>query len=127
RRNDYDKEVFNGTIGIIEFINSNGKGEIVINFDGVGRIRFKKFEMINIDLAYALTAHSTQGSQWEFVVFAMTYSDFILLDRQIAYTAMTRASKALMLIVEIRALQYAIKTDNSSKRNTLLKDFLKAS
>ncbi len=124
RKNDYDREVFNGTIGIIEYIDSRGEGEIVIDFEGVGRVRFKKDDTKNIELAYALTAHSTQGSQWEFVVFAMTYSDFILLDKQIAYTAMTRASKALMFIVEVRALRHAIKTDNSSKRNTLLRSFL---
>lgn len=128
KKNDYEKDVFNGTIGIVEYIDNNGgkdkKGEIVIDFEGVGKIKFTKEEMKNIELAYALTAHSTQGSQWDFVVFALTNSDYILLDKQLLYTGMTRAKKGLMLIVEAKAVKHAIKTDNSSKRNTILKEFL---
>lgn len=123
-KNNYDKDVFNGTIGLIEYIDSKGKGEIVINFEGIGRTRFNKDEMKDIELAYCLTVHKCQGSQWNYVVFACSRSDFILLDRQLIYTAMTRASKALMMPVEVKYLKQAIKTDNSSKRNTFLKELL---
>lgn len=129
--NNYDKGVFNGTIGIIKYIDStyseDGKviGEIVIDFEGIGDIRFTKEEMSQIDLAYAITVHKSQGSQWKYVVFALDYSSYVLNNRQLVYTAMTRASIGLFMPVEYRALQKAIETDNSSKRCTFLEDMLK--
>ncbi|ALA47828.1 AAA family ATPase [Brevibacillus laterosporus] len=129
--NNYDKGVFNGTIGIIKYINStyseDGKvvGEIVIDFEGIGDIRFSKEEMAQIDLAYAITVHKSQGSQWKYVVFALDYSSYVLNNRQLVYTAMTRASEGLFMPVEYRALQKAIDTDNSSKRCTFLEEMLK--
>lgn len=118
--NNYDKGVFNGTMGIIEYIDKNGDGEIIIDFEGVGRITFKKDELGQIDLGYAITTHKSQGSQWKFVVLAFDYSSFVLLNRQLVYTGMTRASQALFFPVELKALQHAIDTDKSSKRNTFL-------
>jgi exodeoxyribonuclease V alpha subunit len=122
--NNYDKGVFNGTIGIIEYIDSRKDGEIVINFENVGRVTFKKEEMSKIDLAYAISTHKSQGSQWRYVVFALDYSSYVLLNRQLVYTGMTRAREALFMPVELKALQHAIKTDNSTKRLTFLHDLL---
>lgn len=118
--NNYDKGVFNGTMGIIEYIDKSNEGEIIIDFEGVGRITFKKEELGQIDLGYCITIHKSQGSQWKYVVLAFDYSSYILLNRQLVYTGMTRASQALFFPVELKALQYAIDTDKSSKRNTLL-------
>ncbi|MCY9758351.1 ATP-dependent RecD-like DNA helicase [Paenibacillus alvei] len=131
--NNYDKGVFNGTIGIIKYINSayinkdgEATGEIVIDFEGVGDIRFTKSEMNRVDLAYAITVHKSQGSQWKYVVFAMDYSSYVLLNRQLTYTAMTRASKALFMPVELKALQFSIETNKSTKRQTFLPEMLKS-
>lgn len=130
--NNYDKGVFNGTIGIIKYIDSSyvnkdgeATGEIVIDFEGVGDIRFTKSEMNRVDLAYAITVHKSQGSQWKYVVFAMDYSSYVLLNRQLTYTAMTRASKALFMPVELKALQFSIETNKSTKRQTFLPEMLK--
>jgi exodeoxyribonuclease V alpha subunit len=129
--NNYDKGVFNGTIGIIKYIdstyteNGNVVGEIVIDFEGIGDIRFTKEEMSQLDLAYAITCHKSQGSQWRYVVFALDYASYILLTRQLTYTAMTRAREALFMPVELKALQYSIETDRSSKRNTFLYEMLR--
>lgn len=118
--NNYDKGVFNGTMGIIEHIETSGKGEIIINFEGVGRTLFKKDELGSIDLGYAITIHKSQGSQWKYVVLAFDYSSYVLLNRQLVYTGMTRAIEVLFFIVEVKALDHAINTDKSSKRNTFL-------
>lgn len=126
--NNYDKEVFNGTLGIIEHIDlqaNNGKGEIVIDFDSVGRVSLTKEEVKSVDLGYALTAHKTQGSQFKHVVFGLDFASYVLLNRQLVYTAMTRAKENLFMPVELKALLHAIDTNNSSKRNTFLCDLLK--
>lgn len=131
--NNYDKGVFNGTIGIIKYIDSTfiqdgeATGEIVIDFEGVGEIRFTKAEMNKLDLAYAITVHKSQGSQWKNVVFAMDYASYKLLNRQLVYTAMTRASKLLLMPVELKALMFAIETNKSTERQTFLPELLKAS
>lgn len=121
--NNYDVNVFNGTIGIIEFIDIVKK-IMVINFEGVGRVEYKSDELSQIDHAYALTVHRTQGSQWKNVVVAFDYSSYVLLSRQLVYTALTRAIKVCFLPVQLSALIHAIKTDKSSERNTFLVDML---
>lgn len=122
--NNYDYNVFNGTIGIIEFVDMTKK-IMVINFEGVGRIEYQTDDLGQIDLAYALTVHRTQGSQWKYVVFAFDYSSYVLLSRQIVYTALTRAVKVCFLPVELSALLHAVKTDKSTQRNTFLEQMLK--
>lgn len=130
--NNYDKGVFNGTIGIIKYIDTafiqdgEASGEIVIDFEGVGDIRFTKSEMSKLDLAYAITVHKSQGSQWKYVVFAMDYSSYVLLNRQLTYTAMTRASKFLFMPIELKALQHSVDTNKSTKRQTFLPELLKS-
>lgn len=126
--NHPDKGIFNGTMGIIEYIDSekDKKGEIVIQFEEVGRISFTESEMISIDLGYCISVHKSQGSGWKYVVLALDYSSYVLLNRQSTYTGMTRAIDALFMAVELKALQHSINTDNSSKRNTFLLEILKS-
>lgn len=122
--NNYDVNVFNGTIGVIEYIDM-AKKLMVIKFESSGRVEYKSDELGQIDLAYALTVHRTQGSQWKYVVFALDYSSYKLLSRQIVYTAMTRAVKHCFLPCELGALQHAVRTDKSTQRNTFLQEMLK--
>lgn len=129
--NNNEKMVYNGTLGIVTHIDTKAKdkkgntvGEVVINFESIGNMSLTMEEVRNIDLAYAITCHKSQGSQWKYVVFAMDYSSYIMLNRQLVYTAMTRASEALFMVVEMEALERSIKTDNSSKRKTFLLDLL---
>lgn len=121
--NNYDKDCFNGTLGIVELIDmkaNEGKGEIIINFEGVGVVMFEKKEMNQIELAYAMSIHKSQGSEFKFVVLAFDYSSFKLLTRQLIYTGMTRAREYLFMACENSALEHAIRTNNSVKRNTFL-------
>jgi exodeoxyribonuclease V alpha subunit len=122
--NNYDVNVFNGTIGIIEYVDM-AKKIMVINFEGVGRIEYGVEQLNKIDLAYALSIHRTQGSQWKYVVVAMDYSSYKLLSRQILYTAITRAEKFCFFPCELNALLHAVDTDKSTIRNTFLVEILK--
>lgn len=122
--NNYEVNVFNGTIGIIEYVDM-AKKIIVINFEGVGRVEYGADQLGQIDLAYALSIHRTQGSQWKYVVVAFDYSAYVLLSRQIIYTAITRAVKNCFLICELDALLHAVRTDKSIERNTFLSQMLK--
>jgi exodeoxyribonuclease V alpha subunit len=121
--NNYDVNVFNGTLGIVENVDTIKK-EITINFVGTGNVTYSQEDMNQIDLAYALTVHKVQGSQFDNVVIGIDYSSYMLLGRQLIYTALTRASKLCILAVELEALTHAIRTNKSSKRNTFLKDLL---
>lgn len=123
RGNDYDLGVFNGTIGMIEFVDNANK-IMVVNFEGVGRVELNEEKIKKIDLAYALTIHSVQGSQWTYTVVAFDYASYVLLSRELIYTALTRASKLCFLTCELNALIHAVKTDKSTKRNTFLVELL---
>jgi RecD/TraA family predicted helicase len=136
--NNYAKEsgevdVFNGTLGMIKSIEEstdkegNKDYDVYIDFVGIeGEVVYNKEKMRKVDLAYALTVHRVQGSQFKYVVFAMDYSAYVLLSRQLVYTALTRASLSCILIAQTEALRHAVATDKSSKRNTFLRDMLEA-
>lgn len=121
--NNYNIGVLNGTIGIIEKILVAEK-VMYINFDTVGVVEFNFDSLKDIDLSYALTVHRTQGSQFENCVIALDFSSFIMLSRQLIYTAITRSINHCYLICDLDALLKAIKTDKSSYRNTFLPQLL---
>lgn len=91
--------------------------EKIIRYDG---------EFSELDHAYALTIHKSQGSQWGTVIMPIMSSNYIMLDRELFYTGYTRAQKMSFVIGEIDAMRYAVKNISSSKRFTGLKDFLMA-
>jgi exodeoxyribonuclease V alpha subunit len=121
--NNYDVNVFNGTLGIVSNIDTVKK-EITIDFQGSGSVKYNQEDMGQIDMAYALTVHKVQGSQFDVVIGGIDYSSYVLLSRQLVYTLLTRASKLCILAVENDALRHAIRTDKSSNRNTFLKEML---
>jgi exodeoxyribonuclease V alpha subunit len=121
--NNYNTGVLNGTIGIIERINEANES-ITINFETVGNVEIGFSKLKDIDLSYALTVHRTQGSQFENCIVALDYSSYIMLSRQLIYTAITRSINHCFLVCELKALLQAIKTDKSSTRNTFLPSLL---
>ncbi len=125
RSNDYENSVFNGTLGFI--VNIDMEEKIAgIQFLGLDEIvYYSQDELSGIDMAYALTVHSVQGSQFKNVIVGLDYSAYVLLCRQLIYTALTRASKMCVLICENRALRYAISQNHANKRNTFLLELLK--
>lgn len=122
--NDYENNVFNGTLGTIIHIYEEDK-EAEIRFVGCENTVYYSQEDLNqIDMAYALTVHRTQGSQFKNVIFALDYSAYVLLNRQMVYTALTRASQKCVLVCNNDALRKAISKNDSANRNTFLKELL---
>lgn len=116
--NDYDKEVFNGDIGSICGINCDDE-TLAVDFDG----RIVKFEFSELDiltLAYAITIHKSQGSEYPAVVIPIAMEHFIMLRRNLLYTAVTRGRRLVVLVGEKRALEVAIGTTGESHRWTNL-------
>lgn len=116
--------IFNGTLGMIEEIDVEEK-EVGIKFAGNDElVCYSQDDLDQIDMAYALTVHRTQGSQFKHVIFALDYASYVLLSRQLIYTALTRASEKCVLVCENKALRHAINKNDSSKRNTYLRELL---
>lgn len=114
-------QVFNGSMGIVEEIYDD---YMIIDFFDIGKIRITSDLYNGLQLAYAITCHSAQGSQWKTTIVALDYSSFILLSNEWVYTAITRASKMCYLIAETKALRYAITNTKIKSRDTFLKDLL---
>ena len=110
-------------MGIVKEIREETK-EAVIDFVNVGIIVMGYSELQTVELGYAITCHSSQGSQFERVIVAMDYSAYILLSREFVYTAITRASKKCILAVQNSALRYAIGHEGISEKNTHLPKLL---
>lgn len=117
-RNDYDKEVFNGDIGRITKIDMEER-ELTVDFDGRAVV-YDVTELDELVLAYAVTIHKAQGSEYPIVVMPFTMSHFVMLQRNLLYTGVTRAKKILVLIGEKKAVYYAIKNQTTGERNTKL-------
>ena len=117
-RNDYDKEVFNGDIGVINHVDMEER-ELTVNFDG-REVVYDVSELEELTLAYATTIHKSQGSEYPIVVMPFTMSHYVLLQRNLLYTGATRAKKILVLVGEKKAVWYAIKNETTADRNTRL-------
>ena len=117
-RNDYDKEVFNGDIGVINYVDMEER-ELTVNFDG-REVVYDVSELEELTLAYATTIHKSQGSEYPIVVMPFTMSHYVMLQRNLLYTGVTRAKKILVLVGEKKAVWYAIKNETTADRNTRL-------
>ncbi len=122
-RNDYDKEVFNGDIGTITDVNIEDQ-ELTITFDG-RRVLYDRSDLDEVMLAYAVTIHKSQGSEYPIVVLPFMMAHYVMLQRNLLYTAVTRAKKVLVLIGEKKALGYAVRNRKAIDRCTRLSMRLK--
>ena len=121
-KNNYDKEVFNGDIGIIESVNETDR-TLKVNFDGRS-IEYDVTELDELVHAYATTIHKAQGSEYPIVVMPIMMNHYVMLQRNLIYTGITRAKKALVIIGTKKALSYAVHNVTVTKRNTLLRERL---
>ena len=121
-RNNYDKNVFNGDSGTIEDINVSDKKVFVRYFDRV--IEYESDELDELVLAYAISIHKSQGSEYQAVIIPLFMQHFTLLQRNLVYTALTRAKKLCILIGQTKALAMAIKNNKGLTRTTFLIQFL---
>lgn len=122
-RNNYDKDVYNGDIGTISDVDLE-ENELLVSF-GDKVVTYEKSELDELVLAYATTIHKSQGSEYPIVVIPVFYSFFTLLQRNLIYTAITRAKKICVLIGQMKALGYAVKNLTVEQRNTKLKERLR--
>ena len=121
-RNNYDKEVFNGDIGVVESVDMEER-ELAVLFDD-RLVTYDVTELDELVLAYATTIHKSQGSEYPIVVIPVLMSHFVMLQRNLIYTGITRAKKILVLVGTKKALGYAVRNVTVSARNTMLKERL---
>jgi exodeoxyribonuclease V alpha subunit len=117
-KNNYEKDVFNGDTGRVASV-SNAEKEIVVSFDG-RNIIYSFTDLDEIVLAYAVSIHKSQGSEYPAVVIPVMTQHYILLQRNLIYTAVTRAMKLVVMVGTGRALAMGIKNDKTQKRFTRL-------
>jgi exodeoxyribonuclease V alpha subunit len=121
-RNNYDKEVFNGDIGRLTKIDQENQ-EIWVNFDG----RFVVYDYSELEelvLAYAISVHKSQGNEYPAVIMPVMIQHFILLQRNLIYTAVTRAKRVVVLVGTKKALAIGIKNNKPQLRYSYLKERL---
>lgn len=121
-RNNYDKEVFNGDIGMVSSIDFTEK-TLAVDFDG-RRVEYDITELDELAHAYAVTIHKAQGSEYPVVVMPLLMAHSVMLQRNLLYTGITRARKLLVLVGSREALAYAVKNATVTSRNTRLKERL---
>lgn len=117
-RNDYDKEVFNGDIGFVSRVDTEDR-ELTVDFDG-REVVYDVSELEELSLAYATTIHKAQGSEYPIVILPFMMTHYVMLQRNLLYTGVTRARKILVMIGEKRAISYAIRNNRATERNTRL-------
>jgi exodeoxyribonuclease V alpha subunit len=121
-RNNYDKDVYNGDIGRIVAIDREEQ-EVSVNFDG-RLVAYDFPELDELVLAYATSIHKAQGSEYPVVVMPILVQHFILLQRNLLYTGITRGKKLVIIVGTKKALSIAIRNNKPQKRYTRLKEHL---
>jgi exodeoxyribonuclease V alpha subunit len=124
-RNNYDKNLFNGDIGRITAIAPEG-GTFDANFDGTPQV-FERGEFNDLALAYAISIHKSQGSEYPVVVIPLLKAHFMMLQRNLIYTAITRGKKKVFLVGEPAAYAMAVRNAESKTRSTHLREKIAAS
>ncbi|MBQ6315955.1 MAG: ATP-dependent RecD-like DNA helicase [Oscillospiraceae bacterium] len=122
-RNNYDKEVFNGDIGTVCRMNTEDR-ELTVSFDG-REVLYDVTELDELVLAYAATVHKSQGSEYPIVVMPVLMTHYVMLQRNLVYTGVTRAKKLMVMIGSTKALALAVRNVTVTRRNTMLKERLK--
>jgi exodeoxyribonuclease V alpha subunit len=122
--NDYDKEVFNGDIGQIAKIDPVDR-ELTVKFEQ-REVTYDFGELDELSLAYAITIHKSQGSEFPAVVIPLATQHYLLLQRNLVYTGVTRGKQLVMLVGQSKALSIAVKNNHTEQRFSGLLARLKA-
>ena len=120
-KNNYGKNVFNGDIGFITAISETG---MFVSFGDDQDVEYEKSELGELQLAYAMSVHKSQGSEYPVVVLPLVPGHRIMLQRNLLYTAVTRAKERVILLGSLPALQTAVENDRTKRRFTLLAERL---
>jgi exodeoxyribonuclease V alpha subunit len=118
-RNNYDKEVFNGDLGWVADIDPE-EGALAVDFDG-NLVAYDATELDDLTLAYAVSVHKSQGCEYPAIVVPVVTQHYVLLMRNLLYTALTRARRLAVFIGSEKALAIGIENTTSGQRNTHLR------
>jgi exodeoxyribonuclease V alpha subunit len=122
-RNDYDRDVFNGDIGFIAALLRDAEGEpagIAVDFDG-RRVEYDLDAISSLELAYTISIHKSQGSEYPAVIVTLCAGHHLMLRRNLLYTAITRGKKLVVIVAEARALARAVGVHEGGERDTGLR------
>ena len=117
-RNNYRKEVFNGDIGIVDSIDMD-KQRAEVDYDG-RTVPYDYVEMDELSLAYAISVHKSQGSEYPAVVIPLLTQHYVTLQRNLLYTALSRGKQLVVVVGTTKALNVALKNDRPSQRRSML-------
>jgi exodeoxyribonuclease V alpha subunit len=120
--NDYDREVYNGDLGIVQRIDQE-EGELVVAFDG-REVNYGFGELDELTLAYATTIHKSQGSEYPAVVIPLATQHYVMLTCNLLYTGVTRGKRLVVLVGQRKALAIAVRTHSSRRRWAKLREHL---
>ena len=118
-RNNYDRDVFNGDLGIVEKINRIEQ-TMAVNFEG-RPVEYDFGDLDELSLAYVLSIHKSQGSEFPCVVIPLHTQHYLMLQRNLLYTAVTRGKKLVVLVGTKKALSMAVRRVDTGQRYTSLK------
>jgi exodeoxyribonuclease V alpha subunit len=120
-RNNYDKMVFNGDLGrVVDFDPAEGKVTVCFDFE----VEYDREELDEITLAYAITVHKSQGSEFKCVVMPVMTQHYIMLHRNLLYTAVTRARSLVVIVGTKKAIGLAVRNLRTDKRYSSLAEHL---
>jgi exodeoxyribonuclease V alpha subunit len=117
--NDYDKDVFNGDLGVVESIN-RVEQDMVVNFEGRS-VEYDFGDLDELSLAYVLSIHKSQGSEFPCVVIPLHTQHYMMLQRNLLYTAVTRGKRLVILVGTKKALGMAVRRQDTNQRHTALR------
>jgi exodeoxyribonuclease V alpha subunit len=122
-KNDYQKLVFNGDIGRISVVDPEDRRLVVTypEVDGERQVNYETEDLDQLTLSYAITIHKSQGNEYPVVIVPITTQHFMMLQRNLLYTAVTRAKKMVVLIGTKKAIIIAVKNNKIEERNSLLR------
>lgn len=116
KRNNYDKDVFNGDIGVIRYVVPEER-ELRVDFDGRS-VTYDFGELDEIDPAFAITVHKSQGSEFPCVIIPVAMEQFVLLQRNLIYTGVTRGKQLVIVVGQKKAFAAAIRNHEVARRQT---------
>ncbi|MDY6971426.1 MAG: ATP-binding domain-containing protein, partial [Thermodesulfobacteriota bacterium] len=122
-KNNYEKEVFNGDIGLVKSLDTATQG-LVVDYDGRS-VAYDYLALDEIILAYAISVHKSQGSEYPAVVFPILQQHYLLLQRNLIYTGVTRGKRLVVLVGSKKAVAMGVKNSSTKKRHTLLAERLR--
>ena len=122
-RNDYDKDVWNGDVGFVSAVDDEAS-ELTVRFDDGKERAYAAGELDDLTLAYACTIHKSQGSEYPAVVVVMLSSHFVMLSRNLLYTAVTRGKRLVVLVSDSRAISLALERARRADRRSRLAERL---